>query len=152
DGLLPELPWPEARLKEMSTPLDPRESPACGRLSRQQSLALAQFLHEHSPIGLTRSLALVVRVLLDDRKALNEALYLIEFSSPQMLGPEAALALSSWRVLYGPGLESRDRYRLIEALRRSPFSFEAAVHLALLGAEGAEMPPDAVASNEPDIA
>jgi hypothetical protein len=64
---------------------------------------------------------------------------------------EAALVLTNWRVVYGPGIQD-DRYQFIDALRACPFHFQAAVHLALIGNKEDVLPDGALLSEDPDIA
>jgi hypothetical protein len=150
DELIAELPWPEERLKTLSPPLHPDEHPFMGPLSRAKSLALARAISAVTTLLLTRTLAPLVRLLLEDWQVHREAQSTLYTSDPLIKG-EAALALTNWRVVYGPGI-LEDRYGLMDALRECPFKYPAAVHLAMMGAEGAELPPEALVSDDPDIA
>jgi len=67
------------------------------------------------------------------------------------LGIEAALAVTSWRALYGP-CELEEKWALVDELRRSPFTDSAAVRRVMLGDDTAEAPRDALTSSDPDIA
>jgi hypothetical protein len=150
DELIAELPWPEERLKELSPPLDPAEFPVAGRRSRAECLAYARAIASVSPLLLTRTLVPLVRLMLEDWQVHRDAHNTVFTSDPLMKG-EAALALTDWRVVYGPGILA-DRYVLIDALRVCPFKFPSALHLALMGDEGAQVPPEALVSDDPDVA
>lgn len=148
EELLPELPWPEGRLKEMSPPLDPVEQGLSRRLSRPEARELAAAISRITPLHLTGLLASLVRVLLEDWTALKDAESALHNSDPQLQG-EAALVLANWRVVYGPGVPC-DRYRLIDALRACPFRSRAAVALAIFG-DKAQPIAEALVSSDPDL-
>jgi hypothetical protein len=150
DELIAELPWPEERFNVLSAPLHPDERPFTGRLSRAESLAYARAISAVTTLLLTRTLVPLVRLLLEDWQVHRESQSTLYSSDPLIKG-EAALALTNWRVVYGPGI-LENRYGLIDALRVCPFKFPAAVHLAMLAAEGADLPPEAMVSDDPDIA
>src|SRR5579872_3681646 len=139
EHLIVQLPWPDARLNALS-----------GARSGGERLARARSTSAGSPFELTRSLASVVRLLLGDFEAQREV-WAVFGSSNSLLQAEAALALSNWRVLYGPGIEG-GRYELLDALRKCPFTQPAAVHLAMLGDAETELPPAALVSRDPDVA
>jgi hypothetical protein len=127
DQLIPQLPWPEETLARMTLkPIVPGE-PA----------EALQIIGSTTPFPTTRSLAALARIHLDDFAAYKDAASAFHSDDPS-LKTEAALALSTWRVLTGYG-RSRDDGRAIYAeLQKSPFKAEAAVAMALLGG-----PPDA---------
>src|SRR5437879_1069162 len=118
EELIAELPWPEERLKELSPPFHPAERAAAGPRSREESLELARAISSITPFRLTRTLAPLVRLLLEDFEALRDATSVLNTSDPLIAG-EAALALTNWRVYYTPNVYyPRDvHYRLIDALR-----------------------------------
>jgi hypothetical protein len=147
--LIVQLPWPDERLRAFSLPLDPAERRLSNTMSREESLALARYL-ANSPVGITRALAPLVCVLLEDFAAMKEAKTVIYNQNPLLRG-EAALALTNWRVVYGPGIHD-DRYPFMNALRDCPFRFQAAVHLALIGNKEDVLPDGALASDDQDIA
>ncbi|HLK67731.1 MAG TPA: hypothetical protein VKU19_30075 [Bryobacteraceae bacterium] len=148
--LIVELPWSEERLEAFSLPLDPAERTVSAERSRSESLALASYLSGHSPVRLTRSLATLVRLLLEDWTAYRDAKSVLANMDPHLRG-EAALALTNWRVVYGPGIQD-DRHYFINFLRESPFQFQAAVHLALVGSREDVLPAEAKISDDPEIA
>jgi hypothetical protein len=150
ETLIPQLPWPEERLAEYSPPLYPEERPVSGVRTHAESRALARIIGTIAPFALTRSLAPLVRLMLEDWEVHRDAQAVLYASDPRLQG-EAALALSHWRVVYGPGIPG-ERYRIIDALRASLFPFRSAVHLAMLAADGAVLPPEAISSSDPDIA
>lgn len=141
DQLIPELPWPEETLARMSEP----PTPSAG------DLATAQGLAKTSPFPTTRALAALVRLRLDDWGAHKDACSVF-FSSDAALKAEAALALASWRVLYGVGRPRDIGRELFDELGRSPFKAEAAVGRGLLGSGDPELLREALASKDPDVA
>src|SRR5262249_42286767 len=148
EELIVQLPWPEEKLEALTAAMGP-EVYAAGPHQRAQDLKTARAIHAATPFPTTRSLAALVRLLLEDWEAQREANGIFSYSSAAMQA-EAALALTSWRVIYGPRIE--DHYReLLEALRRSPFRLRAAVRLALLGDKDRPIPPEAIASEDPDV-
>ena len=98
----------------------------------------------------TRALAIVVRLLLDDWESRPEAVQVLSTDDALLRG-EAAIALTNWRVVNGPGI-GEDRSALIEALTTCPFQVRAAVQLAMLGEPGMELPAEARDSNDPEVA
>ncbi|HTM49313.1 MAG TPA: hypothetical protein VL285_11545 [Bryobacteraceae bacterium] len=147
DELTAQLPWPEERLDALAAAMEPEI--AAGRRDRAESLRTAQAIHSSTPFPATRQLAALVRLILDDWSAQREALSV--FSAPDSaLRHEAALALTGWRVLSGPGLSDSGR-DLIEALRQSPFRVQAAVRLALLGDKASGIPAEAFTFPDPDV-
>ena len=150
ESLIGQLPWPDRELDVMSPPLAPEERPMAGRRPRAESLALARTISAITPIASTRSLALLVRLLLEDWEVFDEARGALSSDNPRLRG-EAALALSHWRVVYGHGIQD-DRYPVLEALRECPFRLRAAVALALLGDRETPLPAEAIGSDDADIA
>lgn len=150
EELIVQLPWPEERLNAFSLPLDPAERPITNGLSRNESVAMARFLSDSSPVYVTRALATLVRLLLEDWTAQKDAKSVIYNQDPLLRG-EAALALTNWRMVYGPGIQD-DRYLFIGALRDCGFPFQAAVHLALIGNKEDVLPAEALLSDDPEIA
>jgi hypothetical protein len=119
-------------------------------MTRDEKLAVAGAIQSVTPFETTRSLAVVVRFVLDDWSVHREVRGLaLGVSVP--LRVEAALAVTSWRALYGH-CELGDRWELVEELRRSPFPESAAVRRVMLGDDSAEIPSDALDSGDPDIA
>src|SRR6185369_5230871 len=118
EELTAQLPWPEERLGQLSAAMDPAIDGTGTRL-RAQDLETARAIYGGTPFPATRSLAALVRLMLDDWDAQDEVYGI--FSSPvPAMQAEAALALTGWRILYGPGLPDR-RHDLMDALRKSPF-------------------------------
>ena len=72
-------------------------------------------------------------------------------SEDALLRGEAAIALTNWRVVNGPGI-GEDRRALVGALRECPFQVRAAVQLAMLGEPGMELPAEARDSSDPGVA
>jgi len=123
-SLVPQLPWPLERLNEMRA--------ATKRVPAQMDgLKKVRAIGEASPFGSTRTLSVIARLALEDWTALPDVAQLVG-SQDQALRTEAVLAVSHWRVLYGPGLPSRRR-EVIEELRRCPLRDAAEIRLALLG-------------------
>ncbi len=148
--LIGQLPWQEERLEALSLPPDPAERPAAIGMSRPESLALARYISQNSPVHVVRSLATLVRLLLEDWDAYRDAKSVFGTRDPQLFG-EAALALTHWRVVYGPGIQD-DRYLFMDALRQCVFRFQADVHLSLIGGKDYPLPAGALTSSDPDIA
>jgi hypothetical protein len=148
EELIAQLPWPDEKLEALTAAMCP-EVYAAGPHRRAQDLETARAIYSTTPFPATRSLAALVRLLLDDWEVQPEA-YGIFVSSVPAMQAEAALALTSWRVIYGPGVT--DHYReLMEALRNSPFRLPAAVRLALLGDKDCQLPPEAIASGDGEL-
>ena len=141
EQLIPQLPWPEATLAQMSGPPTPAGD----------DLATAKAIGASSPFTTTRALAALVRLRLDDWTSHKDAVSAFHAGDPA-LRAEAALALTSWRVLYAVG-RPRDLGReLYEELARSPFKIEAAVRQGLLGTSNPDLLREALASNDPETA
>ncbi|HEY2013600.1 MAG TPA: hypothetical protein VGH38_08880 [Bryobacteraceae bacterium] len=124
DALATQLPWPDARLEEMR------------RTARQvpehlQGLARAQAIRQSTPFPTTRALATLARVALEDWGAGEEAAQCLHLED-EAIRAEAALALSHWRVIYGPGMPV-NRREILEALHACPLREAAAERLTLLG-------------------
>ncbi len=141
DQLLPQLPWPEETLEKLSAPTPP---PA-------DDLPTARTIAETSPFPTTRAVAALVRLRLDDWTAYKDASPVLHASDPT-LRAEAALVLTSWRVLTGVGRPRDDGRLIVQELERSPFKLEAAVALGLLGRENKDLLRDALASPDRDVA
>jgi hypothetical protein len=138
DELVPQLPWPEETLEAMSgPPLPPGDD-----------LATARAIHDSTPLGRTRALALLARVRLDDWSAWRDA---DRLASSGEFRPEAALVLTGWRVRSGCRLPD-DWRELIEELRRSPFKTAAGVRVALLTRDPDAVPREAIGHPDPEIA
>jgi hypothetical protein len=143
------LPWPDERLEKLSASSAPKAVIAAGPRTPAENLDAARAIETNSPFPTTRSLALLARLLLDDWSVQRDCGYLLS-SADLALRAEAALALTGWRVLYGPGFE--DGYReLLQPLRDSPFRVPAAVRLAMLQGKPDELPAEAMASEVWDL-
>ena len=156
DELTAQLPWPEATLAAMSGPPLPPGS----------DLATAVAIERTSPLPLSRSLAALARVRLDDWTACSEADGLLRGTDPR-LRREAALVLSGWRVRYGmdereEGPPAPDPRLLLEELRLPSAALPApngdaettaaAVRVALLTGDRETVPPEAVSHPDPETA
>ncbi len=131
DELTAELPWPDPRLDQM------RKAARCVPM-HLDGLEKAKAIGEHSPCAQTRSLAVIARVALEDWDAIDSALSSLDWFEETMRW-EAALALTHWRVVYGPRLPYGSVRRLIPILQSCPLRESAAIRLALLG-EPVEVP------------
>ncbi len=141
EQLAPQLPWPEETLARYAAPAPPPGD----------DLSTAQAIAETSPFPGTRSLAVLVRLRLDDWKAYAEATSVFRSADPA-LRAEAALVLTSWRVLSAIGRPRDYGREIFEELQRSPFKLEAAVRLGQLGREDKDLLREALASNDPETA
>ncbi|HEX7897016.1 MAG TPA: hypothetical protein VF950_04615 [Planctomycetota bacterium] len=139
DQLIPQLPWPEETLARMSAP-----PPQPG-----DDLSTARALAKDSPFPTTRALATLVRLRLDDWSAHKDACSVFYTQEPA-LKAEAALTLTSWRVLYGVGRPREQGRELYDELKRSTFKLEAAVRLASLGTTDEGLLKEALTSNDPE--
>ena len=140
DQLTPQLPWPEETLARYSAPAPPAGD----------DLSTAKAIAATSPFPVTRSLAALVRLRHDDWDAVKDASSAFRSTDPA-LRAEAALALTSWRVLWAVGRPRADEGRAIfEELQRSSFKLEAAVRLGQLGREEPELLREALASADPE--
>jgi hypothetical protein len=111
---------------------------------------LARAIAAITPFPVTLALSALVRLMLGDWEIQREALGILA-SGDALLRGEAAIALTNWRVVYGPGIGD-DRNALMEALGACPFKTRAAAQLAMLRESVAELPAEARGSNEPEIA
>ncbi len=123
DELIPQLPWPEEKFRELSA----------GAGSSGNVLALSEL----SPVPRVRELALLVRIQQGDFRILRDAAPLLHHPDAGIVA-EAALQLTSWRALYTTYTEI-NRYQLLDVLRVSPLPQHAAPRMAVLGSEP---PPD----------
>ncbi len=140
EELVPQLPWPEEALKLFSgPPLPPGDD-----------LATAKAIEAATPLPATRSLAALVRLRLDDWKALRDALGVFA-SSDGTLRTEAALVLTGWRVRTAAGPFDEDR-ALLQAIEDAPFPLEVAVRKARLGKKDPDRLREALASQNPETA
>ncbi|MEP6534777.1 MAG: zinc ribbon domain-containing protein [Bryobacteraceae bacterium] len=140
EQLVSQLPWPEERLDALSKPAT--AILAGGTMNRDEKLAAATAIQTASPFDTTRSLATVARFLLDDWQVHRETRGLA-LGASEAVRADAALAVTSWRALYGP-CEFEDRWPLIEELRRSPLADAAAVRRFMLGDDTAIVPAAAI--------
>jgi hypothetical protein len=133
EELVPQLPWPRERLDMLRA--------AANRVPQQaEGLAKARIIGESSPFPTTVALAEIVRLGFEDWSGLERASRLIRSEDPN-LRTEAALAISHWRVLFGPGLPV-DRREVLDALGSCPLQEAASVRMALLGKpDGKPLPP-----------
>ena len=148
EELIAQLPWPDERLAALSPALDPAE--ISGPRSRDEGLRLARAIAAITPFPVTRALAALVRLLLDDWEIQREALGVLASGDAQLRG-EAAIALTNWRVVYGPGIGD-DRNALMEALGACPFKTRAAAQVAMLRESDAELPGETRESSDPEMA
>jgi hypothetical protein len=149
EELTPQLPWPDETFEKLSQSANQIGSLVQGPRTRDQNLKTSRKLEEHSPFLTTRSLALLVRLRLDDWTAQREAGNLL-FASDTALRNEAVLALTGWRVVYGTGIE--EHYRELKlALRDSPFRLHAALRLGMLGEPDEAMIRDALLSSDREV-
>ncbi|SPF55875.1 hypothetical protein SBA4_750025 [Candidatus Sulfopaludibacter sp. SbA4] len=134
DTLAAELPWSIERFEKMRS--------AARRVPEHlEGLDRARAIGESTPFRETWALATLARLALEDWTACNEAAQCLVTTDETILW-EAALALSHWRVLRGPGSPA-DRRQLLDALRRCPLKEPAALRLALLGEPGGgPLPPE----------
>jgi hypothetical protein len=149
EELICQLPWPEERLRELSTNAPGKDLPLQGVLAGGEDRKIAKFIFENTPFGKLRSLAALVRLRLDDWSAYRDAVSVFSTGAGDVR-EEAALVLASWRVIYGVR-ELEIRYPLIEALRASPFHLRASVRLALLGDKETQIPREVIWTDDPDI-
>ncbi|HEY4331042.1 MAG TPA: hypothetical protein VGM78_00670, partial [Ilumatobacteraceae bacterium] len=145
EALIPELPWPDPRLEQLSTaPIALLDgSPA-------ERVATAAAIESATPLATTRAVAAIARLRLDDWDALPAALDAFR-ASDSAIQDEAALAITSWRVQIGAGPVD-DVGPLVEVLRRSPFAVEAAVRLAALTRGDVAVPDAARTSGDRETA
>lgn len=153
EELIPQLPWTEERLNELSPAMPPFELGVTGSLSREESVEAAKAISSITPFRTTDSLSLLARLHLGDMEIMREATGVLNTFDPLLAG-EAALALTHWRVYYTPGLYfERDVHRrLLDALRACPMKIPAAVQFVMVGGEGMDLPAEVLMSDNADIA
>jgi len=140
EELVPQLPWPEETLKLFTgPPLPPGDD-----------LATTKAIEATSPLPLARSLATLVRLRLDDWKALRGALGVFA-SSEGAVRTEAALVLTGWRVRTAVGPLDEGR-ALLQATEGAPFPLEVAVRMARLGKKDPDRLREALSSPNPETA
>jgi hypothetical protein len=137
DQLVPQLPWNEETLALMSAPRPPEGD----------DLATVKAIQEITPVPMTRDLASLARLRLDDWSAYQEAAGTFH-SGNATLRAEAALALTGWRVLCGYGRPRDHDGAMVKELQKSPLKAEAAVRLGLLGLRDPDLLKVAIASND----
>lgn len=141
DHLIPQLPWNEQTLADMSAPPHPPGD----------DVATATLIQKTSPFEITRVLARIVRLNLRDWSVYKEAVTSFHFDDPRVKG-EAALALTSWRVRSTFGYPRDLSQKLYEELQKSPFRLEAGVRRGLMGHGEPDLLKEALASPDPDTA
>lgn len=140
ERLIPQLPWNEETLAQMSGP-----SP------RGEGLPAILEIQQNTPFEVTRILAALARVRLGDGGAF-EAVRSALFGGDPSLRHEAALALARWPIWARFG-KLRDLERpLLEILEASSFKVEAAVGLGLLGRQNPERLREALDSRDSEVA
>ena len=141
DALVPQLPWPEDTLAQMSAP----------PLPPGDDLATAKAISITTPVGETRALAALVRLRFRDGSAYPDACSVFQSGHPT-LQAEAALQLTGWRIVHSWGRPRGVERELAEELQRSPFRLEAAVRLGLMGRGSPDLLREALASTDPETA
>jgi hypothetical protein len=137
DQLIPQLPWNEDLLARMSSPRPPQGD----------DLATVQGIQDSTPFGITRELAGLVRLRLDDWSSYPQAASAVYSADPEVRA-EAALTLTGWRVWHRYG-SPRDRDgAIVKELQASSYKVEAAVRLALLGRRDPDLLREALASSD----
>ena len=139
DQLIPLLPWNEQTLTAHAPPT----------LTTDGDLAVATTLQKTSPISLTRDLALLVRLRLHDWAVVRDVYALLRHADA-LVRDEAALVLTSWQVrtACGPGNDERG---VMEILKVSPLTAQAAVRLAAMSRTAVELPAEVQACDNPDV-
>jgi hypothetical protein len=140
DELVAQLPWPEETLRR----LDAAAAPAL------DGLPAAKALGERSPFPLTRQLAALVRLALDDFTAHAAAVSVFRSSEPP-LRAEAALVLTGWRVLWSAGRPRGLERELLEELRGPDSPLAAAVGRGFLGDVDPDRLREALAAPDPRL-
>ncbi len=139
DELIPALPWPEAGLAPYSTaPIDLVDG------TPGERVATVRTIQESTPIDITRALAAIARLRLDDWSSLSATTDALGWDDAS-IRDEASLAITSWRVRTGVGPHDVP-HAAIDELRVSAFPVEAAVRLAALTSDDIELPSDAIGS------
>lgn len=141
DQLIPQLPWNEQTLEAMSAPPHP---PA-------DDVGTAKIIQEKTPFDVTESLAILVRLNLQDWSVYKEAVQVFH-SGDATLKAEAALSLTSWRVRSAVGYPRELSQKLFEELKKSAFRVEAGVRMGLMGQADPALMKDALSSPDKDIA
>jgi hypothetical protein len=141
DALMPQLPWPEETLAQMSAPASPPGT----------DVSTAKAIFETTPLAETRALAALVRLQLRDGDAYKDACSVVYTGHPT-LKAEAALQLTGWRIVYFWGRPRGLDRELAEELQRSPFKAEAAVRLGLMGRGPLDELKEALGSPDPETA
>lgn len=135
EELIPQLPWPEEKLK-----LYTRRQP-----EKMADLDRARQLSESSPSDMVQSLAHLARLRMGDFSGIRHSANLL-YAEDARLAAEAALQMTGWRALLTTYLEV-DRYFRMELLERSPLPAHAAPRLAAMGKKPA---PEYSLTGEPD--
>ncbi|MCU1386927.1 MAG: hypothetical protein JWL72_265 [Ilumatobacteraceae bacterium] len=140
DRLAAQIPWPDDELRRLSTtPVDLLDS------SPAERIETARGIQESTPFDTTRALAAIARVRLDDWAALDDAVAAVS-DADTTVQVEAALAVTSWRVLTGAIWFDGDGSAAIDVLRglaTTPFAIDAQIRLALLRDDEIEIAPGA---------
>ncbi|HTL52221.1 MAG TPA: zinc ribbon domain-containing protein [Planctomycetota bacterium] len=159
EDLIPQLPWPEATFATLSA--QPRgPGPRGGEpVPPNEDLAQVCAIAAATPFGITRDLAALARVRLDDWAAVNDAQQVYghaDDGSP--LKVEAALTLSRWKIGAAVGCLRGDREMLktLQAAATQP-EFAAlqeplTVGRAILGEKEVDGLADALNSPDPESA
>jgi len=140
DQLIPQLPWSDEALAAFTI----------APLPVGDDLTILRAIQATSPLAITRELAALARLRLDDWDARRDAVACLH-SGDGGVRAEAALALSSWRVRTVWG-ELGDRRTLVDELRASPLPEIAAVRLAAMSRDEVELPAIVIASTDPEVA
>jgi len=135
EELIPQLPWPEEKLKLFS-----RRQP-----EKMADLDRARQLSESSPAEMVRNLAHLVRLRLGDFSGIRHSANLL-YAENSPMAAEAALQMTGWRALLTTYLEV-DRFYRMELLEKSPLPAHAAPRLAAMGKKPA---PEYSLTGEPD--
>ncbi|HEV3026122.1 MAG TPA: zinc ribbon domain-containing protein, partial [Planctomycetota bacterium] len=141
DQLIPQLPWPEETLAQMSAP-----PPKAG-----DDLSAAKAIYGSTPFPTTQALAALVRLKLRDGDAYQAACSALHTSDPAVRA-EAALQLTGWRIVHTWGRPRNMDRELAEELQRSPRKLEAAVRLGLMNRGNEDLLKEALRSPDPETA
>lgn len=139
--LVPQLPWNEERLAEMSTP----------PLKPGDDLATLRAIEETTPFPITKALATLVRLTKSDGDVYKDACSVLYVGDP-VLKDEAVLALTSWRIAATWGRPRNMERELVETLQKSPHKLEAAVRLGQMGYGNQDLLKQALTSPDPETA
>ena len=140
DELIPQLPWPEARLELMSRPT----TAAAG------DLATVLAIQQSTPIDASRSLASLARLRLQDDSAYQEVVGIVQGGDPGMR-LEAALALGTWRISTLHGYDRSLGRVLAAELAHATFTLPAAVARGFLGDLDRDLVRQALTSPEGEV-